>query len=211
MLHYSLSLLTVILKNKIMKMIKTIFAASMFTLTCNVFAAPVEFQKIPEIMARFEHAQVFVKKDKTLGRLPTDTEMGSVFPTYISDTKGGFIVETSNRVTNDIVIASKITPIVDNIYNQWLVPKSTWVKTYGELPVSSEFQSFKRIKTIKAILIDTEMLKLMGSKDGKTATIKVSWSDNGMTVYKDGYLANYEYGIAPEEMKETYERVKENK
>ena len=59
--------------------------------------------------------------------------------------------------------------------------------------------------------IDTEMLKLMGSKDGKTATIKVSWSDNGMTVYKDGYLANYEYGIAPEEMKETYERVKENK
>jgi hypothetical protein len=96
---------------------------------------------------------------------------------------------------------------VDDVFNQWLVPKAKWVDTYGQLPESTQFQSFKRIKTIKAIKIDTEMLDLMGSEDGQTATIKVSWSDDGMKVYKDGYLANYEYGIAPDEMKATYELV----
>ncbi len=39
------------------------------------------------------------------------------------------------------------------------------------------------------------MLELMGSEDGKTAVIKVSWDEKGMKVYKDGYLAD-EYGIA---------------
>lgn len=191
-----------------MKIIKTTLAASILAFSCHAFSAPVEFQKIPEIMAKFEHAQIFSKKAKTRGRLPRAEEINSVFLTYVSDSKGGYMVETRNNMTNDVVIASKTTPIIDDIYNQWLVPKATWISTYGELPVSSEFQSFKRIKTIQAIKIDADMLKLMGSEDGETATIKVSWSEDGMKVYKDGYLANSEYGIAPDEMKETYELVK---
>jgi len=190
-----------------MKMIKTLLVTSMLSFAGNVFATPVEFQKIPEIMAKFEHAQTFAKKAKTRGRLPTALEIGAEFPTYVADGKGSYVVETRNRITDDVVIASKTTPIVDDVYNQWLVPKASWRSTYGALPVSSEFQSFKRIKTIQAIKIDAEMLKLMGSEDGNTAIIKVSWSEDGMKVYKDGYLANYEYGIAPEEMKETYELV----
>lgn len=49
------------------------------------------------------------------------------------------------------------------------------------------------------------MLELLGSEDGNTAMIKVSWDEKGMKVYKDGYLADYEYGIAPHEMQENYE------
>lgn len=190
-----------------MKHLKIALTATFLAFSSNVVATPVEFQKIPEIMAQFENAQIFAKKEKTLGRLPTENEIGLDFPTYVSDGKGSYIVETRNLVSNHVVIASKETPIVGDVYNQWLVPKAKWVDTYGQLPVSTNFQPFKRIKTIKAIKIDAEMLKLLGSEDGKTATIKVSWSVDGMKVYKDGYLANYEYGIAPEEMEATYELV----
>jgi len=177
--------------------------------TSSAFAQePVEFQKIPEIMAKFESSQLFRKKTPTLGRLPAEEELGTQFPTYVSDGQGGYSLETNNVMTDTIVVASMPTPIVGEIYNQWLVPKETWAKTYGELPTSTEFKPFKRIKTIKAVKIDDEMLNLMGSEDGKTAIIKVSWDVNGMKVYKDGYLADYEYGIAPEEMAQNYELAK---
>ncbi|KJG11476.1 hypothetical protein C0W96_11510 [Photobacterium kishitanii] len=166
---------------------------------------PVEFQKIPEIMSQFEHAQLFVKKGITFGRLAHKKELQTPFPTYISDGKGSYILETQNIITDDIVIASMPKPIIDNVYNQWLVPKKSWLKTYGALPQSTEFKPFNRIKSIKAIKITEEMLTLLGSKDGKSATIKVSWNTNGMKVYKDGYLANYEYGIAPQEMAKSYQ------
>lgn len=172
------------------------------------FAKPVEFQNIPEIMNKFESADLYVKKSATLGRLPEASELGSDFPTYVSDGKGGYSLETRNVMTDSVVIASMPEPIVGEVYNQWLVPKDTWQKTYGNLPTSTEFKPFKRIKTIKAIKIDDEMLKLLGSEDGKTAIIKVSWDEQGMKVYKDGYLADYEYGIAPQEMQENYELAK---
>ncbi|WP_117232586.1 hypothetical protein [Vibrio maerlii] len=185
----------------------TAIAASM-SFAAIVNAAPVEFQKIPEIMAKFEDAELFRKKTPTLGRLPAEAELGKAFPTYVSDGKGGYSLETENTMTNDVVIASMPKPIVGEIYNQWLVPQDVWVNTYGELPTSTEFKPFKRIKTIKAIKIDEDMLELMGSENGKSAIIKVSWDENGMKVYKDGYLADYEYGIAPQEMKENYELAK---
>lgn len=171
-------------------------------------ATPVEFQKIPAVMEQFKQAELYRKKSATLGRLPLATEIGKPFPTYVSDNKGGYTLETENVISNNIVIASMPKPIVNNIYNQWLVPKNTWVKTYGELPTETEFKPFQRIKTIKAIKIDDSLLKLLGSQDGETATIQVSWDPKGMKVYKDGYLADYEYGIAPDEMKANYEKVK---
>ncbi|WCE28322.1 hypothetical protein [Vibrio sp. SCSIO 43137] len=177
-------------------------------LAANAFAEPVEFQKIPQIMAKFENPQLFVKKARTLGRLAEANEIGKPFDTYVSDGKGGYTLETSNTMSDDVVVASMPEPIAGEVYNQWLVPKSKWVENYGKLPESTKFESFRRVKTIKAIKIDDEMLKLLESTDGKTAIIKVSWDKNGMTVYKDGYLANYEYGIAPEEMKANYELVK---
>lgn len=192
-----------------MKNIFTIAALSAaLSVPLAAFAKPVEFQNIPEIMNKFESADLYVKKSATLGRLPEASELGSDFPTYVSDGKGGYSLETRNVMTDSVVIASMSEPIVGEVYNQWLVPKDTWQKTYGNLPTSTEFKPFKRIKTIKAIKIDDELLKLLGSEDGKTAIIKVSWDEQGMKVYKDGYLADYEYGIAPQEMQENYELAK---
>lgn len=193
-----------------MNMMKKCLLISALAISMNTMAntAPVEFQLIPTIMEKFDHAELYQKKSATLGRLPLASEIGQDFPTYVSDSKGGYTVETRNKMTNDVVVASMLKPIVKDVYNQWLVPKSTWQKTYGVLPTSSEFKSFKRIKTIKAIKIDDELLSLLGSEDGETAVIAVSWGDNGMKVYKGGYLADYEYGIAPEEMKSNYELVK---
>ncbi|NRF25322.1 hypothetical protein HRJ45_10915 [Vibrio coralliilyticus] len=192
-----------------MKNILTIAALSAaLSVPFAAIAKPVEFQNIPEIMNKFESADLYVKKSATLGRLPEASELGSDFPTYVSDGKGGYSLETRNVMTDSVVIASMPEPIVGEVYNQWLVPKGTWQKTYGKLPTSTEFKPFKRIKTIKAIKIDDDMLKLLGSEDGKTAIIKVSWDEQGMKVYKDGYLADYEYGIAPQEMQENYELAK---
>ncbi|MDN3702712.1 hypothetical protein ACFFUO_10150 [Vibrio artabrorum] len=183
-----------------------IVASLSLSFTFNAFAAPVEFQKIPEIMKKFETADLYVKKSVTLGRLPAASEIGADFPTYVADGKGGYSLETSNVMTDGVVIASMPNPIVDDVFNQWLVPKETWISSYGSLPTSTtEFKPFKRIKTIKAIKIDADMLKLLGSEDGSTAMIKVSWDEKGMRVYKDGFLADYEYGIAPQEMQENYE------
>lgn len=56
-------------------------------------------------------------------------------------------------MTCDVVIASMPKAIVDDVFNQWLVPKETWISSYGSLPKSTtEFKPFNRIKTIK---IDT--------------------------------------------------------
>ena len=58
-------------------------------------------------------------------------------------------------MTDDVVIASMPKAIVDDVFNQWLVAKETWISSYGSLPTQiTEFKPFKRIKTIKAITID---------------------------------------------------------
>lgn len=171
-------------------------------------AEPIEFQNIPQIMDKFDSAQLYVKKAVTLGRLPKQEELSKDFPTYVADGKGGYTLETNNVMSDNVVVASMDKPIVADVYNQWLVPKNVWTETYGALPTSTEFAPFKRVVPIKAIKIDDAMLELLGSKDGKTAVIKVSWDDKGMKVYKDGYLADYEYGIAPKEMQENYELMK---
>ncbi|MEZ9353111.1 hypothetical protein AB4182_16240, partial [Vibrio splendidus] len=171
-----------------MKMpVKFAVIAASLSFAFNAFAAPVEFQKIPEIMQQFETAELYVKKSVTLGRLPAESEIGIDFPTYVSDGEGGYSIETNNVMTDSVVIASMPKAIVDDVFNQWLVPKETWISSYGSLPTSTtEFKPFKRIKTIKAIKIDAEMLELLGSEDGNTAMIKVSWDEKGMKVYKDG-------------------------
>ncbi|WP_434362629.1 hypothetical protein NF212_19945 [Parasalinivibrio latis] len=201
---------------------RTLFAASLLALSAQPYAAeghkiasvpekratqPVEIQKIPDIMRRFDDAETFRKKAVTFGRLPYNEEIDTDFPTYVSNGKGGYKLETTNVVTEDVVIARNPKPVVGHIYNQWLVPFSKWKEIYGKLPSSSDFKPYQRLKTIKAIKIDDQILTLLGSKDGKTARIKVSWNPDGMIVYKGGYLANGEYGIAPEEMLASYEKV----
>lgn len=74
-----------------MKMpVKFTAIAASFSFAFNAFAAPVEFQKIPEIMQQFDSADLYVKKSVTLGRLSAESEIGVDFPTYVSDVKGGY-------------------------------------------------------------------------------------------------------------------------
>lgn len=109
-----------------MKMpVKFAAIAASVSFAFNAFAAPVEFQKIPEIMQQFETAELYVKKSVTLGRLPAESEIGIDFPTYVSDGEGGYSIETNNVMTDSVVIASMPKAIVDDVFNQWLVPKET--------------------------------------------------------------------------------------
>ncbi len=170
-------------------------------------SAPVSFQAVPEIMEKFDDAEEYRKKAVTLGRLPHKVEMDKQFPTYVAGEDGKPVLETQNTVTEDVVIARNPSPVVGAVYNEWLVPKETWQSTYGELPMFDTFMPFKRVKSIKAIPITEDILSLLGSLDGETAVIDVDWNDAGMKVYKDGYLTDGGYGIAPEEMKNTYEKI----
>ena len=86
-----------------MKMpVKFAAIAASLSFAFNAFAAPVEFQKIPEIMQQFETAELYVKKSVTLGRLPAESEIGIDFPTYVSDGKGGYSLETNNVMTDSM-------------------------------------------------------------------------------------------------------------
>lgn len=170
-------------------------------------STPVVFQSIPEVMTALESAPEYRKKAVTLGRLPHAVEMGKPFPTYVAGEDGKPKLETENVVSEGIVIARNPEPVIGAVYNEWLVPQDIWTKNYGELPLFDSFMPFKRVKTIKAIPITEEVLNWLGSQDGSTAIIAVDWNEQGMTVYKNGYLSDGGYGIAPDEMEKTYERV----
>ncbi|MGR5063621.1 hypothetical protein [Photobacterium sp. DNB22_13_2] len=171
--------------------------------------APVAFQSVPEIMVQFEDALEYRKKAVTLGRLPHKVEMGKAFPTYVASEDGKPVLETENTITGEVVIARNPSPVVGAVYNEWLVPTDAWMTTYGELPMFDTFMPFKRVKSIKAIPITEDILSLLGSLDGETAVIEVEWNDAGMKVYREGYLTDGGYGIAPEEMQRTYEKVEQ--
>ncbi|MGF1699483.1 hypothetical protein L4D09_04080 [Photobacterium makurazakiensis] len=168
---------------------------------------PVSFQDIPQVMVKFDNAPEYQKKALTYGRLPHDVEIGRVLVTYIADEEGKPEIETKNIVTEQIVIARNPEPVSGAVYNEWLVPQEQWALTYGEVPMFDRFMPFQRVKSIKAILITDEILALLGSEDGNTAVIDVEWTEQGMTVYKDGYLVDAGYGIAPDEMKKTYKLI----
>ena len=189
-------------------MLRSLLLGSALTLTSTLTAAmPVVFQDIPEIANKFDQPDVFCKSTPTLGRLPAEDTIGQQFPTYISDGKDGATLETTNTVTDSVVIARMPEAITGDIYNEWLIQKDYWKKTYGELPTDTSIKSYYRVKPIKAVAITDEILTLLDTKDGKTATIMIPWDTNGMVAHKGGYLAGFEYAIAPEEMKANYQQV----
>ncbi|CAM3569559.1 hypothetical protein [Parendozoicomonas haliclonae] len=184
------------------------FALVLALVVVSARAEPVRFQNIEALMVRFAQAELFRKKAPTLGRLPAPGEVGMLLPTKVSDGQGGAVQETINYIREDHVIARNPEPVVPGVYNEWLVKKVDWLESYGALPTSNRtFKPFTRKAVIRAILIDDEVLRLLGSEDGETALIHVGWSPEGMRVFRNGYLTRSGYGIAPEEMEETYRRV----
>jgi hypothetical protein len=63
--------------------------------------------------------------------------------------------------------------------------------------------------TITAIMIDDDILKALGSVDGRTATISIEGNNSGMQVSHGGMLAAEGYGIAPDQVN-TYSVVSMN-
>ncbi|WP_299017804.1 hypothetical protein [uncultured Photobacterium sp.] len=190
-------------------LLATTFAAILSVSSFHAVAetTPVTFQDIPEVMSEFYSAKVFRKKALTYGRLPHPREIGRILPSFVADENGKPKLETENVIAFGDVITRNPEPVSGAVFNEWLVPKEKWLETYGELPKLMRFMPFQKNKTIKAIPITDEILALLGSSNGETAVIAVEWNEAGMTVYKDGYLTDGGYGIAPEEMAKTYEKI----
>ena len=158
----------------------------------------------------FENNSVTIRKtEQTIGRLPSQEELGKEIKTYVlSD--GGLSVETTNIIKEGMVIAKNKTLLIDGpegtLYNVWLMSLEKWIELYGVKPLLFEC-AYTKIKTNRALLIDDNVLKILGTTNDKSALIDVSWSDAGMIVYKDGYLVDAEYGITPNDFNKTYEEV----
>jgi hypothetical protein len=172
---------------------------------------PVNFQSIPRIQALFgSSAKQYRKAQVTLARLPQPEEVGQVLVTYVSapTSEKGYVVETETVIEAGKVITRNINPVheADGIYNEWQQDVATFQKNYGAEPTSTEFVPYRRKGLLNAIEIDDEVLALLQSANGATATIAVSWGGGSMEVYKGGLLADAGYGVAVEE-RDTYELV----
>lgn len=164
-----------------------------------------------ELQELFENNSVTIRKtEQTIGRLPSQEELGTYIKTYVLDSVGELSVETTNTIKEDTAIAKNKTPLIDGpegtVYNVWLVSLEKWIELYGIEPTYDE-QPYTKIKTNRALLIDDNVLRILGSADGKSALIDVSWSYDGMYVYRGGYLVDAGYGITPDDFNKTYEKV----
>jgi hypothetical protein len=160
-----------------------------------------------------ETTKIMRKKAVTLGSLTPDENTSienGVLITYVKSSNGGIVEETRNTLKEGFVIARNPEVIGEKdgkkIYNEWLVPKDTWLKNYEKEP-TNEFKPYKKQVLVKMVVIDQEILEILGSNDGETAKIAVDWTTEGMTVYKGGVLTDSGCGIAPQELNETYEDV----
>lgn len=129
--------------------------------------------------------------------------------TYVKNNEE-IIEETRNEIKENHIIARNLIPIgfKDDklIYNEWLIPEDIWKKNYNT-SVDTKFRPYKKNNIIKAILIDENVLKILGSKDLNKVKIKVDWNDTGMFVFKNGYLTDQGYGIEVNEFNKTYEII----
>ena len=116
----------------------------------------------------------------------------------------------------------------ENTYNEWLVPKETWIKNYGKLPEAKElpkdflvnsvtpgngyFEPMQKIALIKALKVDDKLYEHLSSilekRDGKLV-MPVSWDDNGMLFEQGDYITNQGYTINAIELKKTYKNIKD--
>lgn len=168
-----------------------------------------DYLKITAITSLLDTDSVtYQKKAITLGKLPSDM-VGDTLVTYVKG-ENGITQESEMTIEKNHVIARNPHCLGQldgvDVYNEWAMDKSIWLTNYGVEP-TDEFVPYKKVALVKAVVINDEILQLLGSEDGQTARISVSWNDDGMEVYKGGVLTDQGYGIAPDELKQTYEMV----
>ena len=160
----------------------------------------------PEIQALLkENSFRVIKKAKTLARLPKESEIGKNFDTFV-EKKGIIVKESDATITKNSVIARNPVPLSNGSFNEWPMDIETFQKNYGCKP-TFEFKPYKKTITNNVIVIDDEILNILGSKDGKTAQLAISWDTNGMLVHKGDFLFDAGYAVDKREFNNTYEVI----
>jgi hypothetical protein len=167
----------------------------------------IEYLQNTQISTLINQANAYQKSERTSLRLPHTSELGQEFITYVKDGQN-IRKESSNIVSNEVVVARNSTLLGLNqegqeIYNEWLVPRATVVKNYGQDVLDSlteEFTQHKKKATVKAILLTQEVFDLAGVA-GDTFAIKVSWSEEPMLAKLGDYLTSSGYSISAHDMK----------
>lgn len=194
---------------------------------------PLDITKNGDLQRLFQSEGITVRrKAETLGRIPSPEEIGQQVTTYVKKSREDFekmrrgngysdefyevddgiiIVESRSPLTSDRVVSRNPIPLgtVDGktLYNEWTQPIETWMKNYGTMP-GTDFAPYKKQATIRLLKVDERIMDILCQDPGATmAKISVSWSANGMDVYKGGYIADAGYGIEQAEFDETYEIV----
>lgn len=172
---------------------------------------PIAYMENAEISSMVNAGGEYQKSAKTGLRNPSPSEIGADFPTFVKD-GDGIRQESSNTVSSDVVIARNPNPIGEvngePVYNEWLVPKATAIKNYGQPVVDSlgdEFGFFKKQATVKAIELTDDVMASLGAK-GDTLEIAVSWSPEPMMAKVGDYLTSGGYSISKHDMAD-YELV----
>ena len=159
---------------------------------------------MPRIKELLAEAPAYQKSGVTLGRLKSSSDPVE-FITYTSDGKGGY--EEEGRNSADGVVARNPIPIVDGIYNEWIISKDKWIELYGKLPVSdTEFEKFKRQGTSKFIKITDEVAAMLGGTDDSgNIYLEVSWDPDGVIAKIGDYLAEGGHRVEKREFANTWE------
>lgn len=172
----------------------------------------IEYLQNEEVKAMIEQGGTYQKSAKTGLRNPQISELGNTFNTYVLK-DGALRVESTNTVTEDTVVARNPGVIGQmdgkDVYNEWLVPKATAIKNYGEHVVSNlkdDFTYHRKQATIKAIPLTEDVMKKLGV-EGDILNIKVSWSPEPMVAHVGDFLTDGGYSVSAHDMKNTYEKV----
>lgn len=161
------------------------------------------------IKSIIDNSDSYVKKEKTLLRKPNPWEIGTTIITYVKD-GDNIRIESSSPVNQDSIIAKNPNQFFDSagkiFYNIWPINIEVVKKNYGEIEddLTFEFQPFQKIKSLKAVQIDDNIISILGCND--KIEIDVSWSDKPMIAIKGDYLTDGGYSISAENMKD-YEEL----
>lgn len=171
----------------------------------------IEYLKNEEVKALIENAPSYQKSALTALRKPEPSELGQIFNTYVLK-DGQLRVESTNTISNDVVVArnSSVIGQLDgkDIYNEWLIPKETAIKNYGEAVVSGlghTYTEHKKQATLQAVELTPEIMEKLGIV-GNVLNIKVSWSTEPMIAHVGDFLTSGGYSVSQNDMKD-YELV----
>lgn len=174
---------------------------------------------IESIRERIKNWEEYKRKVPTYWRLPKKSDLWKKLKTYVK--KNWKIVEESTVIVkrNDIIVRNPFPIGQDEnweIYNDWCIPRKSWIKKYWRLPSSSEFEPFTRNWKIKAIEVNEEVIQILWwDTEKQTATLEHFNSREWFNLWIwDKIALNSLWHIYPidlEQFQKTYEKDSERR